>query len=165
MTIKAVATAVTFCISMLFIAENTFSETVKAGQLQITDAYIRVTPPEASVAAGYVSILNTGKEADHLLGAKALFAAKTEIHAMRMANDVMQMRPVDSGVTISAGETISLGPKGLHLMFMRLKEPMKEGDKRLVTLVFEQQGEVLTFFGVKDFRTMEVDKGNEHSQH
>ena len=77
----------------------------------------------------------------------------------------MQMRPVDSGVTILPGETVTLGPKGLHLMFMHLKEQIKEGEQRNVTLLFEQQGEVQVFFDVKDFRKMELEKDKEHSQH
>ena len=163
MTMQAVTTAVIFFTSLLSIPENVFSETIKAGQLQINDSHIRATPPEAPVAAGYVSILNTGTESERLLGAAALFARKTEIHEMQMVDDVMRMRPVDSGVTISAGETVTLGPKGLHLMFMHLKEQMKEGEQRIVTLVFEKQGEVRIFFGVKDFRRMELKKDKEHS--
>ena len=50
-------------------------------------------------------------------------------------------------------------------MFMHLKEPMKEGEQRIVTLVFERQGEVRIFFGVKDFRRMELEKDKEHSHH
>ena len=165
MTMQAVIAVVIFFTSLLSIAENVFSETVKAGQLQINDSHIRATPPEAPVAAGYTSILNTGTESERLLGAAALFAGKTEIHEMQMVDDVMRMRPVDSGVTISAGETVTLGPKGLHLMFMHLKEQMKEGEQRIVTLVFERQGEVRIFFGVKDFRRMELEKDKEHTHH
>ena len=165
MTMQNATAAVIFCTSVLLIVENVFSETIKAGQLQIAHSHIRATPPEAPVAAGYVSILNTGRESDRLLGATALFAGKTEIHEMQMVNDVMQMRPVDSGVTILPGERVTLGPKGLHLMFMHLKEQIKEGEQRNVTLLFEQQGEVQVFFDVKDFRKMELERDKEHSQH
>lgn len=165
MTMQAVTAAVIVFASVLSIAGNVFSETLRAGQLQINDSYIRATPPTAPVAAGYASISNTGTESERLLGASALFAGRTELHEMQMVDDVMRMRPVNSGVTIPAGETVTLGPKGLHLMFMHLKEQMKEGEQRIVTLVFEKQGEVRIFFGVKDFRRMDPEKDKEHSHH
>ena len=46
---------------------------------------------------------------------------------MRLEGDVMRMKAVEGGLEIKPGATVELKPGGLHLMFMDLKEPLKEG--------------------------------------
>jgi len=62
---------------------------------------------------------------------------------------VMVMRPVDGGVEIPAGQTVELKPGGLHLMFMQVTEPFKEGQSLPVTLEFEKAGKVELTLPVK----------------
>lgn len=52
----------------------------------------------------------------------------------------MKMRPVEA-ISIPAGGMAELKPGGDHVMFMRLSEPLKEGDHFPLTLVFEKAGE------------------------
>jgi uncharacterized protein YcnI/copper(I)-binding protein len=117
-------------------------DTVKIGDLEIMSAMIRATPPKAPVSAGYMVIRNKGSEMDRLIGGAASFAGKVEIHEMKMDGDVMKMREVAGGLEIPAGGEVTLKAGGLHVMFMKLGEQMKDGETRTITLEFEKAGKV-----------------------
>ena len=64
-----------------------------------------------------------------------------ELHQHVHDNGVMRMRKIDS-ITLPAKEVIELKPQGLHLMFIRLKKPLAQGERFTVTLHFEKAGDV-----------------------
>jgi copper(I)-binding protein len=66
----------------------------------------------------------------------------TQVHEMKMEGDVMKMGELKDGLEIPAGAKVELKPGGFHIMFMGLKEGIKEGDAVKVKLVFEKAGEV-----------------------
>jgi copper(I)-binding protein len=119
-----------------------------AGSLDISAPYSRATPQGASIAAGYLTIKNSGTTADRLIGGSSDAAAKFEVHEMSMDNGVMKMRPVQGGLEIKPGATVELKPQGLHIMFVGLKKPLKQGDHLKVTLEFEKAGKVDVDFDV-----------------
>jgi copper(I)-binding protein len=111
-----------------------------ADSLAFSNAWVRATPPNAKVAGGFVEILNAGKNADRLLSASSDAAERVEIHEMKMAGDVMQMRQLTEGLMIPAGQSVQLKPGSYHLMLMAPKKPIAEGQKLIITLVFEKAG-------------------------
>lgn len=121
---------------------------IKASDLELKEFYTKAMLPGARVGGGYVSITNTGKEADRLIGGTTPVAGRLEIHEMAMEGDVMKMRQLTEGVEIPAGETLELKPGGFHLMFQDIKEPFKEGQSLPVTLEFEKAGKVELVFPV-----------------
>ena len=118
------------------------------GDIEIAHPVIRATPPMAKVAGGYMLLMNSGEEADRLVGGSADFAESTEVHEMKMDGDVMKMREIAGGLEIPAGGEVLLEPGGYHIMFMGLKEPMVAGDEHDVTLEFERAGKVELRFHV-----------------
>ncbi len=108
---------------------------VKAGDIAIERAWARATPSGAKVAAGYLTIVNSGPE-DRLLSATAEIAERVEIHEMTMENGMMRMRELPDGVTLPKGATVTLAPGGTHLMFLGLKRELKEGESFAGTLTF-----------------------------
>jgi periplasmic copper chaperone A len=120
----------------------------EAGSISVETGWSRATPKGAQVAAGYVTIKNSGDEPDRLVSASADFAGETVIHQMSMAGGVMRMRPVPDGVAIPPKSTVKLEPSGYHLMFMSLTGPLKEGDDVPVKLTFEHAGSVEVTFHV-----------------
>jgi copper(I)-binding protein len=118
------------------------AEDVKAGDLVISQAWSRATPGGAKAGAGYLTIENKGSQADRLVAISGDVAGKIEVHEMAMNNGVMTMRPLDNGLTIDPGKTVTLAPGGYHLMMTDLKQPMKQGDKVPLTLQFEKAGKV-----------------------
>src|SRR5665647_1480209 len=125
-----------------FLAAHARAEDVKAGDLLITQAWIRATPGGATIGGGYLTIENKGSTPDRLIGGSAEVAGKVEVHEMTMNNGVMTMRPLDKGLAIEPGKTVKLAPGGYHLMLFDLKSPLKQGDKVPITLEFEKAGKV-----------------------
>lgn len=114
---------------------------VTLGDLTLSNAYTRATPPRAPVAGGFVTIANTGAD-DRLVAASSPIAGRVEIHEMAMQDNVMQMRELPDGLPIGSGETVDLKPGGLHLMFFDLTQTLTEGESVPVTLSFEKSGEI-----------------------
>lgn len=123
-------------------------ETFKAGDIAVTSAWTRATPGGAKIAGGYLRITNEGKTADRLVSVSSALAGHSEIHEMSMANGVMKMREITGGLTIKPGETVALKPGGFHMMFMDIKQPLKQGDTLKATLTFEKAGPLDVAFKV-----------------
>lgn len=122
---------------------------VKAGDLVISAPWSRATPGGAKVAGGFLTITNTGKTADKLVGGSFTQANRFEVHEMAVKDGVMTMRPVSGGLEIAPGATVTLAPGGFHLMFMDLKQPLKEGEAVKGTLTFEKAGTVPVTFEIR----------------
>lgn len=120
----------------------------KAGDLSIKAPWSRATPGGAKVAGGFVTITNRGSDADRLTGGSTSIAGRVELHEMAMKGDVMVMRELEKGLELKPGETVELKPGGLHVMFLDLKQPLKEGDTFPVRLNFEKAGAVELMFRV-----------------
>lgn len=118
------------------------------GDLRIDHPWSRATPPGAPVGGGFMTVHNDGATGDRLLGGEADFARRVEVHESRMEGDTATMRPVEGGLPIPAGGSVALEPGSYHLMIMGLSERLVEGERRSVTLHFEQAGEVTVEFQV-----------------
>lgn len=115
---------------------------IKVGDLELTGIWARAMLPGQRAGGGFVTIKNTGAEADRLVSVATDAAGKSEIHEMAVIDGVMKMRPLADGLVIGAGETVELMPGGYHLMFMNVPEPFAEGTTIKVTLTFERAGTV-----------------------
>jgi copper(I)-binding protein len=115
---------------------------VHLGPLNISAPFTRATLPNAPVGGGFLTVENTGTEADRLISASSPAADVVQIHEMSMQGDVMKMRELGDGLEIPAGQSVVLAPGGFHLMFMGLKQAFVEGTTVPVTLVFEKAGAV-----------------------
>ncbi|WP_454692269.1 copper chaperone PCu(A)C [Achromobacter aloeverae] len=120
----------------------------KAGAIEIDDLWMRATAPGQSVGGGYMEIDNDGKQADRLLSITSPIADSVEMHETRTENGVSSMRATGP-VTIPPDSEIKFAPGGYHLMFLKLKQPLKQGDEVPATLVFEHAGAVDVRFKVK----------------
>ncbi len=129
-------------LTILSIITAFAAEMVKAGDLEITSAWTRATLPGQPAGAGYLTIENKGTVPDRLLSASSLLAPMAQIHEMKMQGDVMKMGELKDGLEVPAGGKVELAPGGLHIMFMGLKDGIKEGDIVKVTLTFEKAGDV-----------------------
>jgi uncharacterized protein YcnI len=125
------------------------SDTFKIGDLVIASPWTRATPGGAKIAGGYLKITNNGKSSDRLVSATSAGAHHVEIHEMSMNDGVMKMRPLADGLTVKPGETVELKPGGFHMMFMDIKQPLKQGDTLKATLTFEKAGKLDLNFNVR----------------
>ena len=115
---------------------------VVVGDISIFGPFTRATLPNAPVAGGFLSIVNSGDEVDRLVSAHAAISGETQIHEMAVESGVMKMRQLADGLEIPAGGEVVLAPGGYHLMFMSLLQPIIEGERVPVTLVFGKAGEI-----------------------
>src|SRR5271170_547287 len=110
------------------------------GSIHITQPWARATPKGASSGAGYLTVTNNGTAADRLTCAGSDAAAQCQIHTVSMENGVMKMRPVEGGLEIKPGETVTLKPGGFHIMFVDLKHPLEQGRTIKAKLKFDKAG-------------------------
>jgi copper(I)-binding protein len=106
----------------------------KAGALEISQLWARATPKGADSGAAYLTVTNTGQTPRRLSCVSSDAAAKCQIHQMSMHDGVMQMRPVEDGVQIKPGETVTFKPGGYHIMLDELKHALQQGNTVEATL-------------------------------
>ena len=119
------------------------------GDIEVVHPYAPPTPPGVAMAAGYLEIINHGKQDDRLIGGKVYFAHEVQIHQTVIENDVSRMRQLEGGLVLPAGTTVKIEPMGIHLMFADLAEPLVEGDSQSATLYFENAGELTVEFPIE----------------
>jgi len=136
-------------VLLLSSAVGAVAADVKVGDLLISRSWSRATPGGAKTGAGYLTIENKGSAPDRLVAVSGDVAGKIEVHEMAVNNGVMTMRPLEQGLTIEPGKTVTLAPGGYHLMMMDLKSPLKQGDKVPLTLEFEKAGKVAVTLDVQ----------------
>jgi hypothetical protein len=112
------------------------------GSMHISQPWARATPKGASSAAGYMTITNKGTMPDRVSCVSSDAAAQCQIHSMTMDGGVMKMRPVEGGLEIKPGETVTLQPGGFHMMLVDLKHPLEAGQDVKATLKFDNAGTV-----------------------
>jgi copper(I)-binding protein len=114
----------------------------RIGDLVVSEAAARATPPGATVGAVYFSITNAGATADRLESVSTPAARAVQLHATSAVNGVMQMREVGP-VECAPGTTVKAQPGALHVMLIGLSAPLRLGSTIDVSLKFHAAG-VLT---------------------
>ena len=118
------------------------------GAIHISQPWARATPKGASSGAAYMTITNKGSTPDRVSCVSSDISAQCQIHSMTMDNGVMKMRPVEGGLQIKPGETVTLKPSGFHLMLVDLKQPLQQGKTAEATLKFENAGTIKVEFPI-----------------
>lgn len=103
-------------------------------QVTVKEPWVRATVAKQTATGAFMQI--TAAADTKLVDVKSSAAGITEIHEMKMENNVMKMRAVDE-VALPAGKMVELKPGGYHVMLMDLKAQVKTGDVIPLTLVFE----------------------------
>src|ERR1700683_726514 len=125
---KAGAAAALFALSLFqFSVSQLHAEDYKVGSIQITQPWARATPKGASAGAAYMTVTNSGTTAQHLNCVSSDVATECQIHEMSMDGGVMKMRPLQGGLQVKPGETVTLKPGSFHLMLVGLKQPLLPG--------------------------------------
>lgn len=103
-------------------------------QVTVSDAWVRATVPVQKTAGAFLTLQSV--QSARLVGASSPVAASVEMHQMEMAGETMKMHAVDA-ISLPAGAKVDLAKAGYHLMFVGLKQQLKEGDTVPVTLNVE----------------------------
>ncbi len=98
----------------------------------------------------FVTIVNRGKKGDVLTGVETPVAGKAQVHLSKVENGVASMSAAGA-VKIPAGGQVQLKPGGLHIMLMKLKQPLVKGSSFPLMLVLEKAGRVEVMVPVLSF--------------
>ena len=136
-----------------------------ADQVQVIAPYARAVPPTAPASAAFMTLRNRGDHATALIAADSDVAEITELHTHVHKNGMMMMRPVARIPVPAKGET-QLKPGGYHIMLIRLKHPLKPGDKVHLTLRFADGSTKAVTAPVRPINGMShMHHGNMHHAH
>lgn len=117
------------CLSLLIIGQ------VLAGEISVTDPWIREAPPGAKVLGAYMKISNSSKQTVTLESVSSADFPMIHIHLTKLSEGMAQMQK-QSQLQIEAGGSILLEPNGLHLMLMHPARSLHAGDKVELQLHF-----------------------------
>ena len=107
-----------------------------------SEMQLRATVAGMPSSAAYLKITNNGVSDDRLIAARAAIARRVEVHSMELDQGVMRMRAVDGGLSIAAGDSVTLAPGGLHIMLMGLTNDLAPDTQHEIILVFEKAGDI-----------------------
>ncbi|PVY79037.1 hypothetical protein C8D92_101243 [Tamilnaduibacter salinus] len=124
-------------LSLLMLATSALAHEYQSGDITIGHPWSRATPPGVDKGVGYLTLTNEGQEPITVTGAASPRANSVGIHETRMEEGMMTMAPVSNGLTVAPGQTVEFKPKSYHLMLMGLDQPLEEGERVPVTLVFD----------------------------
>lgn len=125
----------------LFAAAEAQAQSSTLANIKIGHPWARPTPRGAKTGAVYLSLQNTGSEADNLVSVNSPAAGKTQIHKTSNERGVMKMRPAE-GVELAPGTTVEFKPGGYHIMLLDLKQTLVEGQTVPLTLTFAKAGTI-----------------------
>ncbi len=117
--------------------------------VRVLEAWTRAVPAVAPVAGGFLTVVNDDDVDDRLLRVESDIAQRVEIHQMRNDGGVMRMRALPDGVVVPAHGKLELKPGGYHLMLIKPRRALVEGDHFGATLVFQRAGRVPARFEVR----------------
>lgn len=93
-------------------------------------------------AGGFFSLTNSGTAPDRLLAATSPLAEKVEIQAIKVAGAGITMGPLPDGLFVPADSTLTLKPRGYHLLLTGLAAPLAVAARVPITLQFEDAGQI-----------------------
>lgn len=144
---------------------DSFAHDYTVGSITVMHPWARATPGPAKAGAGYLGLKNNGTTTDRLVKAESNLSKRTELHTHIMEGGIMKMTHVEEGIEVPAGKEVMFEPGGLHVMFMGLKAPFKEGEMLPVTLYFEKAGKVEVELTVKGVGAKSDDKMKKKMKH
>lgn len=107
---------------------------VWAGDVSVSGAWARATAPGQS--SGMVQFVISSQQEASLVGVSSPAAGAAEMHSMTHENGMMKMRPIKA-LSLPAGKPVDLAASGEHVMLLKLKHPLKEGDTVPLTLTIQ----------------------------
>jgi len=109
-------------------------------KIKIKDAWMRPSSEKMATALYFV-IENKSETADTLFQVDSDLAERVEIHETYSEGEMMGMRKVVF-VVIGGKSSFELKPGAHHIMLMKLKKDIKDGDKGEFVLHFKQVGKI-----------------------
>ena len=124
-------TALLSLIIFFFVSINIQAESA----LHINKAWIPEAPPGARVMAGYMEINNPTDKNIEIIAISSPDFARIEMHLSKEVNGTAKMLPQKT-LNIPAGKSLSLASGGYHLMLIKPKKRLVNGQKAQLNFSF-----------------------------
>ena len=124
----------TFTLRMLCAATLSLLAATAHADVRVEDPWVRATVPGQGATGAFMRLTATAP--GKLVAASTTVADTTEVHEMSMADNVMRMREIPA-IELPANKPVDLAPGGYHIMFFKLHNQLKDGDRVPLTLTFE----------------------------
>ena len=121
---------------------------VLAADISVENQWIREAPPGAKALGGFMTLNNHSDKDRYLVAASSPAFAKIELHRTEMVNGLAKMIHQPQVIVPSHGQTL-FKPMDYHLMMMKPKQQLTDGDQVPVTLSFKNGDSEQTTFVVK----------------
>lgn len=132
--------------------------------IMVKSAWARPTATKSPTGAAYITLENHSDIADTLIGASSDIADITQVHETKADGNVMRMAEVRR-MEIAAHGTLTMKPGGIHVMLIRLKQPLIKDMHIPVTLHFEKAGDMAVDVTVGGMGGKSEGKAMKHSSH
>ncbi|MGD8427879.1 MAG: copper chaperone PCu(A)C [Balneolaceae bacterium] len=134
-----------FLTSLIFWGCNSKSDKngnnrkVVLGKIEVSGGWAR-PGAEGQNSAAYMTVTNGTASIDTLTGASSNVSQEAELHeSYETESGQSGMRPVGK-LIIDSGDKLHIAPGGYHIMLMKLKNDLAEGDSLELTLDFQHAG-------------------------
>jgi len=118
-----------------------------AGDISVERAWASATPPKATIGNGYMTIVNTSSEPDHLLSATTEISRAAEIEGIRMNGGAAPMKQL-LNLDVPAHGRVEFRPGTYHVLLRNLKKPLLTGETFQGTLTFARSGVIAVQYQV-----------------
>ncbi len=127
-----------FPAALLALWMTTFAWAEERSGLQIERPWARATVGSGGNGVVYLTISNSLDEPARLVSVSTPIAERASIHESVRDNGMLHMRAVGV-LEIAPHTSVALEPGGLHVMLMKLKTPIREGERFPLELRFEKR--------------------------
>lgn len=98
-------------------------------------AWVRLPAVSGNPGAAYFT-LTGGPAIDRLMTVSSPLAVRAEMHDMAMKGGMMSMAPLDAGLEVAQGGTVTFAPGGKHVMLFDISPKAIAGGKLPLTFSF-----------------------------
>lgn len=137
-------------LSLLF--SFVLSSVTLANDLNISHAYIPEAPPGAHVMAGFMDIHNNSPQSIEIIGISSPAFNHVEMHLSKEVDGFAKMLPQKS-LIIKAGQTLHLKSGSYHLMLIKPKQRLIEGDTTMLHFVLSNKEKFSVSINIKKRKT------------
>ncbi|HEB9309091.1 TPA: copper chaperone PCu(A)C [Campylobacter coli] len=107
-----------------------------AKDIEIKDAFIKQTPPNAVNSAIFLTIVNNTDKDISLIDAKTNINQVSELHTHEHKHGMKAMIQIPK-IPIKAHSSTELKPGGYHIMLFKLNQAIDKNIKANLTLIFD----------------------------
>lgn len=143
---------------MLLLAVPAWAEIIVEG------AWVRMPPPVADTAAGYLTLKNRGDHKVMVTSVECDVAATPEFHSMKVHDGMVHMQKMEE-VAVPAGGSLEFAPGGDHLMLKELTRELRAGDHVMLKISTSDGESIAIHAEVRDMRGKVSDQGHQGGHH